>query len=220
MSLNACTMVFRIAAITCGADPSRIRLATSVLVTSRRWCRPLSMPRCPRTSLSNRSGLACSRDKPVIPCTVSFVVFPISVRSRSNRTWIVQRQPHSEHERSLKRSTSSASCRAGNQGNGPEGCHGRARIERCPHSFSLPKAWESRRVRESRTRGGVARDANADPEFGKEPQARRTRQTLEGPPWFGLTFNGLPPRALLTKINLQTALPNLLPLDRRGLVSV
>lgn len=73
--------VLRKLAITCGADPLRIRLWSSPSVTSRRWCEPFSICQCSRRSASTRAASACWRLRLVIPYTTSTDFLPFSVRS-------------------------------------------------------------------------------------------------------------------------------------------
>jgi len=73
------------AAITCGPDPLRTRLASSFNVPSRRPCSPFSIPQCARTASSTLAAPARSRDRLVIPKTTSTSTFSPVRRSRCRR---------------------------------------------------------------------------------------------------------------------------------------
>lgn len=74
----------RSAAITSGADPVRIWLASSPSVTARTSCSRFSIDQCPRTKRS-RSGAPAIVGRRVIASRVSRVAVPFYVTTRS--TW-------------------------------------------------------------------------------------------------------------------------------------
>src|SRR5947209_7733994 len=76
---------FLTTAITCVADPFRIRLASSRSVPSRTPCRPFSIPQWPRVSASNSFAPARSRGTLVIPSTTSVSTFAPILRTRVRR---------------------------------------------------------------------------------------------------------------------------------------
>jgi hypothetical protein len=82
--------MFRSIAITSGADPFRIRLASSRKVPSRTPWRPFSIPQCPRASSMICFGPARSRGRLVIPNTVSDSIFSPILRSRVSRNTCAQ----------------------------------------------------------------------------------------------------------------------------------
>ena len=72
-------------AITCGPDPLRTRMASSLNVPSRGPCSPFSIPQCAGTASSTFVTPARYGDRMVIPKTTSTSTFSPVRRSRCRR---------------------------------------------------------------------------------------------------------------------------------------